>query len=154
MAGCSVVLKYFAVAGCMSLGFASGGKVLDGKTVWEYGKESMAFCCDENPSDDVVLKNIPAIADMLPEKCEFVVFDACNMSTMAVAYEFKDKVENLLLSVYIAPGNGLHYDIVLPMRFKGDYKSVINNYYFSYLGGGYLSMSWIKTNLIHIKKNR
>ena len=53
--------------------------------------------------------NIPALAEAIPMKLDCMVFDACLMGGIEVAYQLRDKVVKLCCSPAEVPGNGYIY---------------------------------------------
>ena len=58
--------------------------------------------------------NIKSLAEQLPLKFEFILFDACLMANAEVAYELKDKANYLLASTITISGKGFAYDTIQP----------------------------------------
>lgn len=79
--------------------------------------------------------NIPDMADALEEvfsgkQLDFILFDACMMGTVEVAYELKDVTDYLIGAVVETHVYGLPYDIILPKLFKAEipYNEVCKDY--------------------------
>jgi hypothetical protein len=58
--------------------------------------------------------NIPELAKALPVKFDFILFDACLMGSVEVAYELKDKTDYLLSSSTETIYEGFPYDEIIP----------------------------------------
>ena len=61
---------------------------------------------------------ITELADALPLKFSFIVFDACLMGGIEVAYELKDKCDYLIFSPAEVLADGMPYDLVLGDLFR------------------------------------
>ena len=79
--------------------------------------------------------NIPDMADALDEvfsgkQLDFILFDACMMGTVEVAYELKDVTDYLIGAVVETHVYGHPYDIVLPKLYEKDvpYNEVCEEY--------------------------
>jgi hypothetical protein len=64
--------------------------------------------------------NIPALAEALPVHFDFVLFDACLMGAVEVAYELRDKTDYLIASPAEVISDGFPYDEVVPELLKPD----------------------------------
>jgi hypothetical protein len=64
--------------------------------------------------DDGKQINIPELADALPIRFDFILFDACLMGAVEVAYELRNKTDYIISSsaeiIYI----GFPYDLIIP----------------------------------------
>jgi hypothetical protein len=58
--------------------------------------------------------NIPELAAALPVHFDFIVFDACLMGSVEVAYELKDKTDFILASSTETIASGFPYDKIIP----------------------------------------
>jgi hypothetical protein len=58
--------------------------------------------------------NIPGLAGALPVKFDFILFDACLMGAVEVAYELKDKTDFLIASSTETIYSGFPYDQIIP----------------------------------------
>jgi uncharacterized protein YceK len=64
--------------------------------------------------------NIPALAEALPVHFDFILFDACLMGAVEVAYELKDKTDYLIASSTETIYEGFPYDEIAPELLKPD----------------------------------
>lgn len=62
--------------------------------------------------------NIDELARALPIQYEFIIFDACYMGAVEVAYELKDKTETLFLSSSEVLSSGYPYEKITPLLFQ------------------------------------
>ena len=79
--------------------------------------------------------NIKSIAEQLPVKFNFILFDACLMAHAEVAYELKDKADYLLASPITIAGKGFAYDTIQPFLLShpdADLKSAADWFYNHY----------------------
>ena len=79
--------------------------------------------------------NIKSLAQQLPMKFDFILFDACLMAQVEVAYELKDKADFLLASPITIDGKGFAYDSIqsyLLNRPTADLKSAADWFYDHY----------------------
>lgn len=79
--------------------------------------------------------NIPDMADALEEvfsgkQLDFILFDACMMGTVEVAYELKDVTDYLIGAVVETHVYGHPYDIILPKLYNAEipYNEVCKDY--------------------------
>jgi hypothetical protein len=75
--------------------------------------------------------NIPELASSLPVKFRFVLFDACLMGSVEVAYELKDKTDYLVVSSTETISDGFPYEEIAPELIKPqvDLKAVAQRYF-------------------------
>ena len=66
----------------------------------------------------IALQNLP--------KFELIMFDACMMSSVETAYEFKDLTHYMLASPNSVPGEGFPYDKILPSLLKMNVTDIID----------------------------
>jgi Clostripain family. len=87
--------------------------------------------------------DIPDLSMALPIHFDFILFDACLMGAVEVAYELKDKTDYLIASSMEIIYKGFPYDKVIPELVKPviDYKSVARHYfdYYDTMQGAYRS---------------
>lgn len=87
--------------------------------------------------------NIPDLSMALPIHFDFILFDACLMGAVEVAYELKDKTNYIIASSMEIIYEGFPYNRVIPelIRPAIDYKSVAQHYYDFYdnMQGAYRS---------------
>jgi hypothetical protein len=75
--------------------------------------------------------NIPELAGSLPVKFRFILFDACLMGSVEVAYELKDKTDYLVASSTETISDGFPYEQIVPELIKPqvDLKAVARRYF-------------------------
>lgn len=87
--------------------------------------------------------DIPDLSISLPVYFDFILFDACLMGSVEVAYELKDKTGYIIASSMEIIYKGFPYDRVIPELVKPaiDYKSVARHYfdYYDSMKGAYRS---------------
>lgn len=95
--------------------------------------------------------DIPDMADAIPFKLEFVVFDACNMASAEVVYELKDKVDYIVASTAEVLVPGFVYTN-MPKRMMSevaDLEGVARDFYEYYANlNSYATVSLIDTSKI------
>ncbi len=97
----------------------------------------LAFGPDENNWLD-----IPDLKDILDDTglhFDAIMFDACNMACIEVAYELKDNADYMILSPAEIMGSGYPYRTVIPILTEPiiDYKEVCKKYMEYYNGESY-----------------
>ena len=98
--------------------------------------------------------NIPDLAESLPVKFNFILFDACLMGSVEVAYELKDKTDCIIASPAEIIYDGFPYDEIIPQLIQPeiDYNAVAQSYfdYYNTQQGAYQSatVSVIKTGYL------
>lgn len=96
--------------------------------------------------------NIQELASALPLKFEFILFDACLMGAIEVAYELRNNTNYILSPSTETIADGFPYDLIIPELLKPDYRlSKIAQAYFNFYNnqrGAYRSatISLIKTS--------
>lgn len=87
--------------------------------------------------------NIPDLSMSLPIHFDFILFDACLMGAVEVAYELKDKTDVIIASSTEIIYTGFPYDKIIPelVKPKVDFKRVGESYfnYYNNLKGAYRS---------------
>ncbi|MCL2651701.1 MAG: clostripain-related cysteine peptidase [Candidatus Azobacteroides sp.] len=75
--------------------------------------------------------NIPDLANSLPVKFKFILFDACLMGAVEVAYELKDKTDYIIASPTETQETGFPYDVIIPKLLQPaiDYNAVAQTYF-------------------------
>lgn len=86
-------------------------------------KRSFGYEGDEGYSMNITdiksaLKNLPRL--------ELIMFDACMMSSIETAYEFKDIAHYMLAAPNSVPGEGFPYDKILPSLLQMDEEGIAN----------------------------
>ncbi len=96
--------------------------------------QTKAFGNDRgNEMDIIELKNA------LPNNFDFLIFDACNMASLEVLFEFKDKAKYIIASPSETIAESFPYQEITPLLFKSmdALKNLAEgyfNYYNSYIG--------------------
>ncbi|MDR1595004.1 MAG: hypothetical protein LBS43_11065 [Prevotellaceae bacterium] len=87
-----------------------------GLILWSHGKswlpagvETKSFVMDGNRQ-----MNIPDLAEALPVRFDFILFDACLMGAVEVAYELRNKTDYIIASSAETIDSGFPYDLVIP----------------------------------------
>lgn len=127
-----------------------------GLVLWSHGTGwlpqgyySKSFGSDAGKEMDVI-----ELAKALPCKMEFVIFDACLMGGIEVAYELKDSVDYVLSSPTEILSQGFPYDKIMKHIFKTpiEMESVAREYFDFYNGqsGSYRSatVSLVKSSAL------
>lgn len=127
-----------------------------GLVLWSHGTGwlpegyySKSFGSDAGKEMDVI-----EMAKALPYRMEFVVFDACLMGGIEVAYELKDSVDYVLSSPAEILSQGFPYDKIMQHIFKtpAEIEGVAREYFDFYNGqsGSYRSatVSLVKTSAL------
>jgi hypothetical protein len=86
---------------------------------------------DGSPSNSINLPDMVEAMETLEKPFEFILFDACYMGTMEVAYEFRHVADYQISSVMEVPAYGFPYDYFLGDLFKGTvegYKDVCQSF--------------------------
>ena len=108
---------------------------------WSYNPENTArsfggdMIGENGKLIDPQFINIKSLAQQLPVKFDFILFDACLMAQVEVAYELKDKADFLLASPITIAGKGFAYDSIQPYLFNrptADLKSAADWFYNHY----------------------
>ena len=75
--------------------------------------------------------NIPELAEALPVQFEFILFDACLMGAVEVAYELKDKAHYIIAPSTETIADGFPYEIIIPelLAAQPDLKKAANLYF-------------------------
>jgi len=75
--------------------------------------------------------NIPDLAESLPVKFSFILFDACLMGAVEVAYELKDKTDYIIASSMETIADGFPYEQIIPQLIqpKIDFNAVAQSYF-------------------------
>ena len=95
-------------------------------------------------SDNGVQMNIPELAEALPVRFDYILFDACLMGSVEVAYELRQKTNFIVASSAPTLFTGFPYQAVLPelLSPRPDLKKVAEgyfNYYQEIMTGVYQS---------------
>ncbi|MDR2087524.1 MAG: hypothetical protein LBP72_10195 [Dysgonamonadaceae bacterium] len=87
--------------------------------------------------------NITDLAESLPVKFDFILFDACLMGSVEVIYELKDKANFIIASSTETIYTGFPYDEIIPelLKLQIDFHAVVQHYfdYYNSLQGAYRS---------------
>lgn len=97
---------------------------------------SRSFGADTNAGSQDAEMNIPDMADAFRSfpKFKFIMFDACFMQCIEVAYDLKDRTDYILGAPCEIPGTGAYYDKLVPAMFTSNpAQDLVNNYYQPYI---------------------
>lgn len=98
-------------AGYYSNPVASGASVPAGVSEDPFAHLVKSFGMSGSYGNDEM--DIDGLADALPVKYSYIIFDACLMGGIEVAYELKDKCDYLIFSPAEVLADGMPYDLVL-----------------------------------------
>lgn len=78
---------------------------------------------------------VTALAKAIPYELEFLIFDACNMGNVEVAYQLRNKTKYVISSPTEIMGTGFPYHKIMQHIFKekSDLKAVAQEYYNYYM---------------------
>ena len=116
-----------------------------GLILWSHGSSWMPTGIEllSFGNDNGSRMNIPDLVESLPVKFNFILFDACLMGSVEVAYELKDKTDYLIASSTETIAEGFPYDKIVPelLQSKIDYNAVAQTYfdYYNAQPGAYQS---------------
>jgi len=116
-----------------------------GLILWSHGSSWMPASSGLRSfgNDNGARMNIPDLANSLPVKFKFILFDACLMGAVEVAYELKDKMDYMIASPTETQETGFPYDEITPelIQPKIDYNAVAQTYfdYYNAQQGAYQS---------------
>jgi hypothetical protein len=93
------------------------------------GMQLKSFAKDGNRQMD-----IPELTEALPVRFGFILFDACLMGSIEVAYELKDKADYIIASSGETIYEGFPYDLIIPELIKQqpDFRKVAEHYFTYY----------------------
>jgi hypothetical protein len=119
------------------------------------GVQMKSFATDGNRQMD-----IPDLAEALPMHFDFIIFDACLMGAVEVAYELRNKTDYIIASSTETIDSGFPYELVIPALLSStpDLRKAAESYfdYYQQQSGAFRSatVSLINTkeldNLAHI----
>lgn len=98
---------------------------------WYNTISTRALGYDGSTSNAINLPDMVEAMETLEKPFEFILFDACYMGTMEVAYEFRHVADYQISSVMEVPAYGFPYDYFLGDLFKGTvegYKDVCQSF--------------------------
>lgn len=104
-----------------------------GLVLWSHGTSWLpagsllrAFGSDGNKQ-----LNIPELAEALPSLFDFILFDACLMGAVEVAYELRHKVDYIIAPSTETIADGFPYELIIPelLSFEPDLKQVAQTYF-------------------------
>ena len=84
-----------------------------------------------NSGNTITIKDMADVIKSTGRHFDFLLFDACNMATIEVYYDFKDIVDYMIGSVLEVPGVGFPYETSLPYLYEGNvenYKKVCDEF--------------------------
>ena len=100
--------------------------------------------------------DIMELSDALPVKFDFILFDACLMGAVEVAYELKDNADYIIASSTETLYTGFPYDMIIPdlMAVSPDLRKVAKKYmdYYQQLIGIYRSATISVINTRELEK--
>lgn len=97
---------------------------------------SRSFGQDTNAGLQDAEMNIPDMADALRSfpKFKYIMFDACFMQCIEVAYNLKDRADYLIGAPCEIPGTGAYYNKLVPAMFTSNpAQDLVTNYYQPYI---------------------
>ena len=95
------------------------------------GKDSFS----DRTAKSIEIQELAAVIERLPAKVDRLMFDACFMQSVEVAYALRDVVEWVIASPAEIPGDGAPYDTVVGEFFASDgVEGVIDAYKVAYEG--------------------
>ncbi|MCL1933294.1 MAG: clostripain-related cysteine peptidase [Candidatus Azobacteroides sp.] len=116
-----------------------------GLILWSHGSSWMpaGSILRSFGNDSGTRMNIPDLAENLPVKFNFILFDACLMGSVEVAYELKDKTDYIIASSTETVYTGFPYEQVIPRLIQPriDFNAVAQSYfdYYNSQQGAYQS---------------
>ena len=116
-----------------------------GLILWSHGSSWMPASSGLRSfgNDNGSRMNIPDLTENLPVRFKFILFDACLMGSVEVAYELKDKTDYIIASSTETIYEGFPYDEIIPelMQPTIDYNAVAQTYfdYYNTQQGAYQS---------------
>ena len=104
-----------------------------GLILWSHGSSWMpnGIGLRSFGNDNGTRMNIPDLANSLPTKFNFILFDACLMGAVEVVYELKDKADYIIASPTETQATGFPYDAIVPKLLQPaiDYNAVAQTYF-------------------------
>lgn len=97
---------------------------------------SRSFGQDTNSGTLAPQLNVPDMAEALKSfpKFRYIMFDACFMQCIEVAYELKNVTDYILGAPCEIPGTGAYYDKLVPAMFSSSFvRDLVDNYYQPYI---------------------
>lgn len=97
---------------------------------------SRSFGQDTNAGMQNAEMNIPDMAEAFRSfpKFKYIMFDACFMQCIEVAYDLKDRTDYILGAPCEIPGTGAYYDKLVPAMFTSNpARDLVDNYYQPYV---------------------
>lgn len=112
-------------------------KYLSGEYLYEPlpGVKSMGYTVTGGNPTVAYETDIREIADLLPFKLDYIIFDACFMGGVEVAYQFKDKCRYMCFSQTEILSDGMDYTTMISDLLSGnsaDLVSLATNYFNHY----------------------
>lgn len=90
--------------------------------------QPFSFGEDQNHQMDIM-----ELSKAIPENLEYLIFDACNMASLEVLWEFKDKAKYIIASPTEVLATGMPYDKILPfLSLKTPNLEEVSKQYFNY----------------------
>ena len=114
-----------------------GMVVLSHATGWVPAEMSLptlglrSIVLDRSTNEPYNYMELPDFADAIPYKLDFIVFDACFMASVEVAYELKDKTDYIVASPTEVLAPGFVYSTMMPHLFRpqADLTAVAREFY-------------------------
>ena len=104
-----------------------------GLILWSHGSSWMPDGCGLRSfgHDSGTRMNIPELAENLPIPFDFILFDACLMGAVEVAYELKDKTDYIIASSTETIYEGFPYDEIIPELLQAtiNFNAVAQSYF-------------------------
>lgn len=116
-----------------NMGYVRGadGRIPEG-AVWEPSGETKAFGyeSDSSSKNGYICMDIEDLAAAIPDNMfDFLIFDACYMGGVEIAYALKDKAKQIVSSAYEIVGDGFPYQSLTQFILKGDMLTVCEDFY-------------------------
>ncbi len=124
-----------------------------GLVLWSHSTSWLPAGCTTRSfgEDNGTQMNLTDLAEALPIKFDYILFDACLMGSIEVAYELKDKTNYMIASSTETLYVGFPYDLIIPDLIVNtpDLKKVAEKYmnYYMQLSGIYQSATISVINL-------
>lgn len=102
-----------------------------------------------NPANSIEIE-IPELAEAIPMHLDYILFDACLMGCIEVAYELKDKCDQICFSQTEVLAGGMDYKNLLSVLFNHDdidLTACAENYFNMYKDA---SLSWMRSATVSV----
>lgn len=116
-----------------NLGYVRGadGRIPD-DYVWEPDSLTKSFGYEASKKADrgYISMDIEDMAAAIPDNMfEFIIFDACYMGCVEIAYALRNKTKQIVSSAYEIVGDGFPYQSITQFILKGDMLTVCEDFY-------------------------